>query len=142
MATSGSKQKRTALPGGAPLSKPSRKRTTATRRKSSRLATRQASTPSAKRTSKSRKGSSSSSGKVASKPARATSKASSKKPCKYGPRLGNGMCPKKPKRATQIRRDVETIFKPSATPQQKKESATRIADAVATQVGKDAGTSL
>lgn len=41
-----------------------------------------------------------------------------------------------------MRRDVETIFKPSATAAEKKQSATRIADAVATQVGKDVGTSV
>ena len=42
----------------------------------------------------------------------------------------------------QLRRDVETILKPSATYEQKKQSANRIADAVATQVGKDVGTSV
>lgn len=125
---------RTALPGGAPLKKKPRKRSAA---KSA------SSKGKSKRSSAgSKKAKKAATSTVARSAAARKPSAKGKPACKYGPRLANGRCPTKPKKSQQLKRDVETIFKPTATAAQKKESATRIADAVATQVGKDVGASV
>jgi len=126
---------RTALPGGAPLRKSSAKR----KKKSTNSATKS-------RSSKTKRMSSAAPSAQAKKPSAPKgakspgSKAKSAKPkpsCKYGPRLANGRCPTKPKKAKQLQKDVAAILKPTATKQEKAQAVNRIADAVATQVSRD-----
>lgn len=133
------KKKRTALPGGAPVS--------AKKKKPKRAALPGGAPLPKKKTAKK---------KTAKRPGGAPPKAASsgksraraKPPCKYGPRGADGYCPKKPKsaraRATVTARSVEgasrqatdVILNPKATKEQKIEAVTKVAEAAAIETVK------
>lgn len=65
-----------------------------------------------------------------------------KAPCKYGARTSDGRCPKKPKKAQAVRRDIGTVARPSATAQERAQAAKRLADLAAAEVVRGTTTSL